>query len=187
MRKPPNDLSGLFRSLGPGVAGTQASPVAAAQAAEQKWPLLKTIPPKRSAPTPALSDEEKSRWTAQQPVGRAERKPALSMPGLGDKLTRSLGQMGARFAGVQARPVPSLAYEMPVQTQPVAEPVRTGFLIQHLEQPVLRSVAPAPEAALESHGDDSLVNIFGRLARIEEPEAPVAPRKSSFLSRIGRK
>lgn len=178
MPTPPNDLSAIFRSLGPRATSAQASPVAAAQAAEQRWPLLKAIAPRSPTPPPALSDEDKARWGTSDPANRPEKKPALSMPGLGDKLTKSLGKMGGRLTAPLPSPVPPVVYEVPVQI-----PVRAVLLTKHLQEPEVR---PEVHASV-TDSDDSLSSIFGRLASVDEPQAPAAPRKSSFLSRIGKR
>jgi len=178
MTNRPNDLSAIFRSLGPRATSAQASPVAAAQAAEQRWPLLKALAPRSPAPPPALSDEDKARWGTPDPANRPEKKPALSMPGLGDKLTKSLGKMGGRLTAPPPSPVPPVVHEVPVEI-----PVRAGLLTKPLPEPAVR-----PEVHVTvTDGDDSLASIFNRLATVDEPQASPAPRKSSFLSRIGKR
>ena len=184
MPKPPNDLSTLFRSLGPGSARTQAPPVAMAQAAEQRWPLLRSISPKGLAPPPALSEEDKSRWANPEHVGRAEKKPALSLPGVADKLTKSLEKMGGRSA---VRPSDSVQPSN-ADKRSLELPLRTGLFTKPVEEPASQTTVQKTVANTSvADGDDSLVGIFDRLSKVDEPVVPVAPRKSSFLSRIGKK
>lgn len=90
--------STLFRSLRPDDEDFQASTSAAAREAEQRWPLFKAVAPRKQQPTPLLSPQERSLWsTTQKPSGH-EHKPALSLPGTGNKMAQSLSKMGGRPA-----------------------------------------------------------------------------------------
>lgn len=191
MPKSPNDLSTLFRSLGPGTASSQASPAAAAQEAEQRWPLLKALAPKKAAPPPLLSEEDKSRWSTPEPANRAGRKPALSLPGLGDRLTQSLGKMAARPLPRQASAMQAEGHHTPTREMParmgLEAPARTGLFARAKDEFFAKTPVQVPVVQAPVAQDDSLASLFGRLASVEEPVVPPPPRKSSFLSRIGRR
>lgn len=91
-----DDLPMLFRSLAPDDTGFQAAVNASARAAGERWPLLKAVSPKKPNSTPALSAQERQYWSNPAKSDVGQRKPALSLPGASDKMTRSLGRMSVR-------------------------------------------------------------------------------------------
>lgn len=98
MAKSADDLSALFRSLGPDDSGFRVTETAAAREAEQRWPLFQAVAPKKMATTPTLSTQERDFWSQQKQYEGRARKPALSLPGLSDKMAKSLGKMSGRPA-----------------------------------------------------------------------------------------
>lgn len=98
MSKPSNDLSALFRSLRPDETVFQESTGSIARDAEHRWPLFNAIAPSKPQETPALSAQERQRWVSQEKPSNGVRKPALSLPGLSDKMSRGLDKMSLRSA-----------------------------------------------------------------------------------------
>lgn len=202
MSQPADKLSGLFRSLRPDDANFQASLNAAAHQAEERWPLLKAISPQKPALTPALSTEERQRWSHQEQPGARERKPALSLPGLGDKLTQSLSKMGGRSTVVTAAPLfaepvePPPLWRAPAKRMEVPPPEMPRELASTLfsRPPTVESNVVAQEPAAPERlmtrvvaADDSLASIFSRLAEPEEAVSKALVKRPSFLSRLGKK
>lgn len=212
MSQPADKLSGLFRSLRPDDANFQASLNVAAHQAEERWPLLKAISPQKPALTPVLSTEERQRWSNQEQPGTRERKPALSLPGLGDKLTQSLSKMGGRpkvaAAPLSAEPVEPPLWHAPerrMEAPPPEVPRKLASTLFSKSSAIESSVTQAPaglglfgkkqgEPAAPEHlinrvvaADDSLVSIFSRLAEPEEVVSKAVVKRPSFLSRIGKK
>jgi hypothetical protein len=213
MSQPADKLSGLFRSLRPDDANFQASLNVAAHQAEERWPLLKAISPQKPALTPALSTEERQRWSNQEQPGTRERKPALSLPGLGDKLTQSLSKMGGRpkvaAAPLSAEPVeppplwraPARRMEAPppevprelastlfsrssaIESSVTQEPAGLGLFGKKSDIPAASECLMTRLAAV----DDSLASIFSRLAQPEEVVSKALVKRPSFLSRLGKK
>jgi hypothetical protein len=96
MNKFDSNMSRLFRSVGADESEARASTSAVAQEAEQRWPLLKAVPPAKHEPTPPLHPRARQHMG---PAGRpvvSGRKPALTLPSLGDKLATSLNKMAAK-------------------------------------------------------------------------------------------
>jgi hypothetical protein len=98
MKKPSNNLSALFRSLGPDEAGLEAIAKGAAPKVEKEWPLFKAVPPVEQQPTPPLSKQERKVWSKQEKVKVEVPRPTLSMSGLSSKLAKSLSQISEQMA-----------------------------------------------------------------------------------------
>lgn len=96
MSKPSDDLSALFRSLRPDESVFQESTNTGVREAEQRWPLFKAVAPEKPQETPALSPQERQRWVNQDKPVVNGRKPALSLPGLSDKMTKGLEKMSVQ-------------------------------------------------------------------------------------------
>lgn len=96
MSKPSDDLSALFRSLRPDESISQENINTSARDAEQRWPLFKAVAPEKPQETPALSAQDRQRWAKQEMADVADRKPALSLPGLSDKMSSGLDKMSMR-------------------------------------------------------------------------------------------
>lgn len=95
MPKIGDDLPKLFRSLGGNDATLRSANKIASRDAEQRWPLLKAMPPKEPPQTPLLTAEEKQSW---QTMGLSEqaRRPSPRGPSLGDKLALSLKKIATQ-------------------------------------------------------------------------------------------
>ena len=96
MSKPSDDLSALFRSLRPDDSVAVEGTAAGAHKAEQRWPLLNAVAPEKPQDTPALSALERQHWKSQEKPEGLSRKPALSLPGLSDKMAKGLDNMSMR-------------------------------------------------------------------------------------------
>ncbi len=216
MPKPVDNLSALFRSLGPDDTSFQAAETVAAREAAQRWPLFQAVSPKKSEMTPVLSAQERQRWNQQDPVAAGERKPALSVPGLSDKIAASLGKMSGRAAPspvaavtqnlakrahLEASPAVSRSQRSAPQATPRASrsaPLSTSPRIpQNSEPPQLDGAlvsraevghkAASQAARVAAPADDSLTGVFGRLeGKLKDLPRPT-DKKSSFLSRLGKR
>ncbi len=213
MAKFGEDPSSLFRSLRPDDASFQASTAAAAREAEQRWPLFKTISPKKPAPTPALSIEERHHWSSDDRPSTEERKRALSVPGVSNKLAKSLSRMVTRplpAATEQPSPLPakrSLAGEAegtsPKLVQKISGRDRDGLFAkaasaiptrqghESVKQPFGRiaspTAAPGAEMPVTTPADNSLSSIFKRLEKGEKAVAKPVRRQSTLMGRLGKR
>lgn len=176
MKKPTpgEDLPALFRSIRPDSANFQATITAAAQEAEQRWPLFKAMSPQIPEPTPALSEEERLHWSAQEKPGSAERKPALARLGVNDKLTKSLRKMsGPGNDTLVAPPLPAPATqnkpgrELPprINAPRVNKPVKSASILFAEVAPVTK-----PDIKIKS----TKKGLFGQEIELtaSEPDGP---------------
>ncbi len=193
MAKTGGSPSTLFRSLKPDEESVQVSASAAAREAEQRWPLFKAVSPRKQEPTPVLSPQERVLWGKQERPNGQARKPALSVPGVSNKLAASLNRMGGRAAQGAVASAPLRAErESPLQdsmrgaTKFAAEPTAGGrglpFSKAHASEPVEEAEMTG---AIDS--DDSLANLFSRLEGKEQSVGKPAGKRPSFLGRLGRR
>ena len=212
MSKPADDLSALFRSLRPDDTSFQSAETVAVREAAQRWPLFQAVSPRKPATTPMLSAQERQRWSHQDQVAAGERKPALSLPGLSDKISRSLGKMSGRAVDA---PIRSPARRAEPDTPPVASRSQrsapqvttqasrsasfsaTPTAVQNLESEgsdlgLFRSAVGGPKAAKHAASavapaDDSLAGVFSRLEGTPQELHTPTDKKSSFLNRLGKR
>lgn len=210
MAKPGDDPSTLFRSLRPDNANFQASTSAAAREAEQRWPLFKAVSPKKSEPTPALSAQERQRWSSQEKPDVSERKPALSLPGVSAKLAQGLSKMSGRAATerpamrAEREQSPSEAMRGAPKFSPEIATENRGSLFSRVSAVAAdeevsnfgvglsgnRAAPPVtaePEMPTVAGANDSLASIFNRLESKEKVADKPASRRPSFLGRLGRR
>ena len=112
MSKPSDDLSALFRSLRPDESVFQENATSSVRDAQQRWPLFKAVAPQKPQDAPALTEEERQRWVSQEKPAVGARKPALSLPGLSDKMSESLGKMSVQAVKNTALVKPAMRWEL---------------------------------------------------------------------------
>lgn len=214
MPKSGEDMSRLFRSLDADDAKFQASAKAATSEAEQRWPLFKAMAPIKPAHAPALSPQEKQHRNRPDSAEGGARKPALSVPGLGDKLAASLDRMAVpprRKPAAPKHPEPAAAplAQRAVQpagatSMPDAPPAKRRSLFSKPPEDMIdaeedatgtglfgkKTAQPAVEESVApdaAAADKSLAGIFGRLEGKEEPVKKSRDGRSSFLGRLGKR
>ena len=140
-----NDVGALFKSFGAdGSSFRELARNADAGAAEQRWPLLKSMAPERRESPPVLSTAQKNElWTGKEPKAprMRDREMSRSGTGLGEKLAKGLRQMSDRIPTVVA-PVPARPVARPVAEAPRAPVPRAPVP----RAPVPRAAAPRPAA-----------------------------------------
>ncbi len=195
MSKPADNLSALFRSLGPDDTEFRANTHALAQEAEQRWPLFKAVAPKKPEVTPMLSAQERQRWDIQDRAENGARKPALSLPGFSDKLAHSLGRIAEqaqeatqaannRNTSRPAPPSPAPRETRPAPMATPAVPTKKPLSTDNAGSGLfgkINAVAPAP-AAEPSRADDVISGLFGAPAKVEQ--APSSATLASVFSRL---
>lgn len=205
-----NSFTNLFRSSGQNGAELRPANKFGSSGAEQRWPLLKGMPPKEPQPTPALTAQEMQHW---QPVESSQQaRPATpnTLPGLGELLAQSLKQMSARAS---AEPKPQVNRSQPT----VATPPQSAQLVSMADHPamaieenppaalpkmeivdagitleaILKSKEPTvePVAFNTAPADDSLKSVFSRLEGKTKQTASSTSevKKPSYLGRLGKK
>ena len=147
MSKPSDDLSALFRSLRPDESVFREDTSSGVRDAEQRWPLFRAVAPEKPQDTPALSEQERQRWTSQEKPVAGARKPALSLPGLSDKMSKGLGEISGQAVRNTATVKPAKRWEPEehvvegAMEEPWLQPSeRTGTV---LAEPVPLANAPA--------------------------------------------
>ncbi len=172
------NLSTLFRSLGSDDTAFMARTKASALEAEQRWPLFRAVAPKKPEDTPLLTEQDRANWNAQEkPAGR-ERKKTLSVPGLSEKLAKSLEKISAETSREVMSPKRKTRGGIkiaPARFDPVPEPVAV-FAPEPQEIPsmLFRSAPRAPEPFVAEQPAPVTHGLFGRLAA-EEPVSAPAP------------
>lgn len=192
MSKPSDDLSALFRSLRPDESVFQENTSSGVRDAEQRWPLFKAVAPQKPQDAPALSEQERQRWASQEKPAAGTRKPALSLPGLSDKMSKNLDKMSGQAAKNTAAVKPATRWESEkhivegAMEQPLAqpsEPIRTV-----LADPVPQTNAPANRvptvtkilSAVPAAGSRSGQGVF------DEKPARTVPAPMSVPAALGR-
>jgi hypothetical protein len=157
--------------------GTSAQAINdAATAAEQRWPLLKSLAPQKWAIATPLSDEEKLKRSLLEPIEIVNRKPAASAPNINAQLANALNRMVAKK--------PIEAMKTPVAEISVAVPAPAPL-------PLPQSVRP-PEPATTQRAappryDDSIAATLQRIEQAHAPAQPNVAKVPGFLSRLGKR
>jgi hypothetical protein len=108
------NMSRLFSSLGADDSNFQKISEASSHEAEQRWPLLKAIGVRTPMATPPLTEQEKKNRFNAERVSGSPRKPPLTVPGLGHKLSEGLGRMsGAKRHAPSPEPLPEMSQSYP--------------------------------------------------------------------------
>ncbi len=176
------NLSTLFRSLGADDSAFTARTKASALEAEQRWPLFRAVAPKKPEDTPLLTEQDRANWNTQEkPAGR-ERKKTLSVPGLSEKLAKSLEKISAETSREVMSPkrktrsgktVGPARFELAPEPVPVFAPEP-----QEIPSMLFRSVPPAPAPVVAEQPTPVSQGLFGRLS-VEAPASPLAPMVSA--------
>lgn len=212
-----DDLPALFRSLRPDKSDLLKDATLSAKEAEQKWPLLRNVSPKNHDLPPALTDEERQNWNTSGGMPKVTApKQALSLPGMGEKIAKSLERMSARTANV-ATPVEAVPAESrPPEVAPLAATVRKPSPkkrpqltapsppIEPAHFPFTTHSAPTgdlacapdtlaatpsekPKQSNPARAEDSLAQVFSRLEGKSKPTKKPPAKPASFLGRLGRR
>jgi len=214
MLEPSQNLSALFRSLGPGDEKNSQLPTAVATPkTEQAWPLFGAVLPVKPEPTAPLTPQEKNIWQAHEAVKSEMPKPALSMPGLSSKLAKSLSEISGQVEQEMVKPavqaasrtgpevqIPDNAREtLPETLTYVATPdlVQPSVLPERHEERapglgLFQNLQAEPmlaqgDAAATGKSSDFLANIFNRLEVKEKVVAKPAEKRSSLMNRLGKR
>ena len=143
MPKPSDDLSALFRSLRPDESVFRENTSSGVRDAEQRWPLFKAVAPQKPQDVPALSEQERQRWTSQEKSAASARKPALSLPALSDKMSKGLGKISEQAARNIATVKPATRWE---SQEHIVEGAAGHPLLQASERPKTVLAEPVPLA-----------------------------------------
>ena len=175
------NLSTVFRSLGADDSAFMARTKASALEAEQRWPLFRAVAPKKPEDTPLLTEQDRANWNSQEkPQGR-ERKKTLSVPGLSEKLAKSLEKISAETSREIMSPKHKTRIGKtigPSRFAPAPEPVAV-FTPEPQEIPsmLFRSAPQVPAPFFAEQVAPAAQGLFGRLSTTEPVSgpAPVMP------------
>lgn len=195
MLKTGDDLPKLFRSLGNNDVDLRSVGSMALRDAEQRWPLLKAMPPKEPPQAPLLTAEEKQSWQTQAHEMQARRDPVASPPSLGDKLALSLKKIATQAKTEQSpkksRAKPAVAVADPEQNPaPAPEPHKAPVAsLAVSQQDVSQPTRPKKKAVEtinkpESKSDVPLEAIWGKKEVTAEMEIAHSPSTDDSLKSI---
>lgn len=203
-----DNLSALFRSLEPDDTNFQATTNAFAQEAEERWPLFKAVSPKIPEPTPALSAQERQRWSNLEKPEVGVHKPALSLPEFSEKLEMSLSKISEQPTAKAAQPVTRISKESPPSesshnqrdfsqqtTSNTRNPLfsRSTAVVRSSEaegvfpQILAEATATKNDLSGAAHADTSLTSVFSRIQGKEKATSNSVERLSSFFGRLGNR
>ncbi|WP_194723929.1 hypothetical protein [Noviherbaspirillum malthae] len=204
MQKFEGSMSRLFSSLGADDSSFRKATAAAPHDAEQRWPLLKELNPTHPQPAPVLSTLDKQMRSNAQAPADIERKPRLTVPGLGHKLAEGLrvmsppgayqaaGLLPPQEAGRDALRVP------PQESEPKSRTHGKLFSnTQHVTvaNPAAEASSGTPPAGVPRQETAAsavtearpLASLFARLEGRPPQEPAAASARPSFLGRQGRR
>ena len=207
MRKTTDNSPNLLRSPAQNDAEHRSTNSLAVSDAEERWPLLKAMPPKEPQPTPTLTGQELQRWQPMESNEMARPATPRAPPGLGDLLALGLKHMSKRASpepriqinrshpnAVTSTQTIDQASEAPTELQvapPTTVPEAKIAEPEVTLQAIFNSKKPAIEQTVNDHvpGDDSLKSVFNRLAgRKKQTESSLnAEKRPAYLGRLGRK
>ena len=208
MSKPSDDLSALFRSLRPDESVFQENASSGARDAQQRWPLFKAVAAQKPQDAPALTEQERQRWVSQEKPAAGPRKPALSLPGLSDQMSKGLGKMSGQVVKNASAVKPATRQESEKfvvergTDQPLTQPLETAQAAQPELPPqenalVKRgSTAAKLSSAATAVRDRDGLGVFGKNSSapvlvptpapvvVAERDLPAAGRRDSSLKSI---
>jgi hypothetical protein len=138
MKKPSNNLSALFRSLGPDESEFEAISKVAVPKAEKPWPLFKTVSPVEQQATPPLSPQERKNWSKQEKVKAEMPRPSLTMSGLSRKLSESLSQISKQITEEDEGDVTGVPEKLPLGAR---SQVKQDNRLEHASRPIISVAA----------------------------------------------
>lgn len=205
MSKPSDDLSALFRSLRPDESVFQENTTSGARDAQQRWPLFKAVAPQKPQDAPALTEQERQRWVNQEKPAVRARKPALSLPGLSDKMSKSLDKMSVQAVKNTAPVKPATRRELEkyaaegVVEQPLAQLSERAQSESESVEPVTQANAPinriaavkkdfsaVPVAGSQTgHGVFDKKPTLSGAAQVSIPAVPAVPERDLPVARHG--
>ncbi len=197
----------LFAALKPEDSSSQKAINEATQAAEKRWPLLKSLAPEKWAIAPALSEDEKLRRNRLEPIEVVPRKPAASAPNINAQLANALNRMAAaKPLGVtkDITHAPTTPAQLPttgsiVKTAPVTAAftsVLTASIAAqastHEAEPTTTPVPifkPASASVVQPSkpSDNSILSVLKRVELANVAEPIDKEKISGFLSRLGKR
>jgi hypothetical protein len=172
---------------------------AAAAAAEQRWPLLKSLTPQKWAIAPTLTADEKTNRNMLGPVDTVIRKPAASAPNINAQLASALNRMNPvktkpKAVVVQAitpPPVPTPAIEKPAAVAPTVAPAVAPAMAPITVARTTLPPAPTPPlASAQPESNAQSESIQAVLHRIEQAHLPAQTERTKvpgFLARLGKR
>jgi hypothetical protein len=206
-------LPALFGSLRPDKSKLLSDAVLSAKEAEQKWPLLRGVSPNNHEQPPALSDEERQNWntTGNLAIHNAP-KPALSLPGMGEKIAKGLENFSVLpsnavspkiTATVEKRSLTPGAHSSSIADHKTSAKATSAFVAPstfpfiHAKTQATNTLAvpdipinPASTTSEKSKpttARESLAEIFSRLEGKKRPKQRSPSASASFLGRLGKR
>lgn len=179
IKKPSNNLSALFRSLGPDEAGLEAIAKVASPKVEKEWPLFRAVLPTEQQPTPPLSPQERKNWSKQEKVKAEMPRPTLSMSGLSSKLSESLSKISKQITEDDDDEASGVPEKLPPGAR---SRVKQDNPPEHASRPIF-SAAAKSLVVTEPLDSEENSQLFGQLEKpssqsILVPESVLAPETS---------
>jgi hypothetical protein len=175
---------------------SQSAMTAAATAAEQRWPLLKSLTPEKWAIAPSLSETEKAHRNLVEQVETVVRKTSASAPNINVQLANALNRMNpAKVKPAEKKPIAkaiAIQAAEPLTTSPaptVAAPVATPSPVM-TPSPVTRAshaVPPSVPPSLSPSDSDSIQAILQRVEQAHQPVKSPRTKVPGFLARLGKR
>jgi hypothetical protein len=163
----------------------------AAQAAERRWPLLKSLAPQKWALAPTLSDQEKQKRALLDPIEVVVRKTVASAPNLNTQIANALHRMNPLKRNLIEKELAAVEVQnaSPHEPLPVPSPMPP---VAPSPVPIVVSQAPPPQVPTSistpiSAKDDSLAAVLQRVERAYEPVTEYKARVPGFLARLGKR
>lgn len=197
MKHQTDDIGNLFEAQGSSGRGyRELARETEARDAQARWPLFRSLAPEKAEQPAVLSTQLRAQlWHGERSAAPVAR-PRLPPQGEGKSLQQGLQQL-AVASGKET----SAVLSAPHGIEPARHPATAAWVTQG---PVVELAAPpargtglfSPGAFLDNakpatprggSGDNSLAQVFGRLAGAPEPALSMPPKPASFFARFGRR
>jgi hypothetical protein len=176
---------------------SQAAMNAAAAAAEQRWPLLKSLTPQKWAIAPSLTADEKIHRNLLDPIETVVRKPAASAPNINAQLANALNRMNPVKSKPKATIEQKVTITPPVREEaaaPTVAPIKVAPTkvapMPTAQTTMSQQASPAPLVATMPESGAQNDSIQAVLQRIEQAHMPTQTERSKvpgFLARLGKR